>query len=76
MQSFTLLLSLLASTLRAEVPAHVQSEYGQLVTSSTLSWSRAGAGMSPPLGAVDSGTGEGFMCRNGLYFHRLKMFLV
>ena len=56
-------LILLVSVVRAEVPAQVQSQYGQLVTSSTLSWSRAGAGLSPPPGAVDGGTGSGVMCR-------------
>ena len=56
-------LILLVSVVRAEVPAQVQSQYGQLVTSSTLSWVVAGAGLSPPPGSVDSGTGSGLMCR-------------
>ena len=46
-----------------EQPAQVQSEYGQLVTSSTLVWTRAGAGLFLPPGAVESGTGRGVVCR-------------
>lgn len=45
------------------MPAHVQSEYGQLVTSSTLVWVRSGAGQGTPLGGVSSGTGQGVICR-------------
>ena len=46
-----------------EQPAQVQSEWGQLVTSSTLVWIRAGAGLFLPSGAVQSGTGQGVLCR-------------
>ena len=46
-----------------DVPAHVQSEYGQLVTSSTLMWVRSGAGHGTPLAGVSSGTGQGVICR-------------
>lgn len=47
-----------------EEPAHVQSQYGeQLVTSSTLAWVRAGAGVAAPPGAVSAGTGKGLVCR-------------
>ena len=46
-----------------DVAAHVQSEYGQLVTSSTLKWVRSGAGYSIPLESVSSGTNKGVMCR-------------
>ena len=46
-----------------DVPAHVQSEYGQLVTSSTLTWVRSGAGHATPLDGVSSGTGQGVICR-------------
>ena len=56
-------LLLVVGLARGEVPAQVQSPYGQLVTSSTLGWLSAGAGVSPPPGAVDSGTGTGHMCR-------------
>ena len=47
----------------AGTPAHVQSIYGQLVTSSSLLWVRSGTGVSIPEDAVHSGTGKGVVCR-------------
>ena len=47
----------------ASVPAHVQSQYGQLITSSTLSWLRSEVGVALAEGAVSSGTGDGVICR-------------
>ena len=47
-------------------PASIKSKYGQLVTSSTLRWTKASSGMSPPPEeAVSSGTGNAdkFVCR-------------
>ena len=58
-----LLLLLPNISVGGDVPAHVQSEYGQLVTSSTLVWVRSGAGHATPLGGVSSGTGQGVICR-------------
>lgn len=61
-RSVILVISLVTSC-QAEAPAHVQSEYGQLVTSSTLAWARSGVGMSLPGNFVSSGTGDGVLCR-------------
>ena len=47
----------------AGTPAHIQSVYGQLVTSSTLAWVRSGTGADLPENAVPSGTGSGVVCR-------------
>lgn len=47
----------------AGTPAHIQSVYGQLVTSSTLAWQRSGTGYQIPEDAVPSGTGTGVVCR-------------
>ena len=47
----------------AGTPAHTQSVYGQLVTSSTLSWVRSAAGLDLPPNVVHSGTGSGVVCR-------------
>jgi len=46
-----------------DVPAHVKSQYGQLVTSSTLVWVRSGTGHATPSSGVSSGTGQGVVCR-------------
>ena len=54
---------ILITPCNSEAPAHVQSQYGQLVTSSTLTWVRSGLGQALPPGAVSSGTGDGVMCR-------------
>ena len=61
-----LVISLVAACL-AEDPAHVQSEYGQLVTSSTLAWARSGVGISLPANSVSSGTGDGVLCRGQVH---------
>ena len=42
-------------------PAHVQSEYGQLVTSSTLTWHRAANGQTLPAHWVEAASGAGDM---------------
>ena len=47
----------------AGTPAHIQSVYGQLVTSSTLAWQRSGTGYQIPEDTVPSGTGTGVVCR-------------
>ena len=47
----------------AGTPAHVQSIYGQLVTSSSLKWIRSGTGVPLPDSAVHSGTNSGVVCR-------------
>ena len=61
---FTVFLVLvMLSCCNSETPAHVQSKYGQLVTSSTLTWVRSGLGMTLPSEAVSSGTGDGVICR-------------
>ena len=65
-RSVILVISLVASC-QAESPAHVQSEYGQLVTSSTLAWARSGLGISLPANSVSSGTGDGVLCRGQLH---------
>ena len=65
-RSVILVISLVASC-QAESPAHVQSEYGQLVTSSTLAWARSGVGISLPANSVSSGTGDGVLCRGQLH---------
>ena len=65
-RSVVLVISLVASC-QAESPAHVQSEYGQLVTSSTLAWARSGLGISLPANSVSSGTGDGVLCRGQLH---------
>jgi len=57
------LLSLPERGASGDAPAHVQSEYGQLVTSSTLLWTKSGAGHAVPTGGVSSGTGQGVICR-------------
>ena len=62
-----MMLMMMTSRSYGEVPAHVQSEYGQLVTSSTLSWVRSGLGVTLPPGAVSSGTGDGVLCRGHVH---------
>ena len=65
-RSVLLVISLVAGC-EAEDPAHVQSEYGQLVTSSTLAWTRSGVGISLPANSVSSGTGDGVLCRGQVH---------
>lgn len=65
-RSVLLVISLVAAC-QAEDPAHVQSEYGQLVTSSTLAWARSGVGISLPANSVSSGTGDGVLCRGQVH---------
>lgn len=60
---FAIMLSLLTVPCDADGPAHIQSQYGQLVTSSTLTWVRSGIGLPLAEGAVSSGTGDGVICR-------------
>jgi len=62
-QSTVFLVLVMLSCCNSETPAHVQSKYGQLVTSSTLTWVRSGLGMTLPPEAVSSGTGDGVICR-------------
>ncbi len=66
-QRRVLLVISLVAACQAEDPAHVQSEYGQLVTSSTLAWARSGVGISLPANSVSSGTGDGVLCRGQVH---------
>ena len=56
-------MNLLGGVAGAGTPAHIQSVYGQLVTSSTLTWQRSGTGFELPEDSVPSGTGTGVVCR-------------